>query len=84
MHDFTSVAEAEASLRAMAERELVVLGERQPGQKEQRWRQLVAEQAEIASHPAPVASSSTPGLAERVSELEARVVRLEAALADLL
>ena len=61
---------------------LVVQLERGPGQKELRWQQLLAEEAEpTARH----ASVSLPGaMADRVAELEARVAKLEAALADLL
>jgi hypothetical protein len=83
LHEFASVTAAEIGLRTLAERELVELTERQPGQKEQRWRQLVAEQAEVSpsSHSGGAPSG---GLADRVAELEARVARLEAALADLL
>ena len=68
--------------------------ERRPGQKEQRWRQLLAE--EVASDAArsnwadPLSGSGEESpaigasLRDRVADLEQRVIRLEAALADLL
>ncbi|MCU1504662.1 MAG: hypothetical protein JWM12_4016 [Ilumatobacteraceae bacterium] len=83
MHDFASTTAVDVTLRTLAERDLVELMERQPGQKEQRWRQLLAEQAEI-THIASAGGTSSGGMADRVAELEARVARLEAALADLL
>ena len=61
----------------------VQLLDRQPGQKEARWQQLLAEEAEPAAGliaPAGVAGST----ADRLAQLEARVARLEAALGDLL
>ena len=88
LHELGSIGEAEAGLRAMAERGLVELMDRQPGQKEQRWCQLVAEQAETTPAAPRLASgapaAADPGLGDRVAELEARVARLEAALAELL
>jgi len=87
MHPFESLDEVETTLRRLAGRDepQAVLLERQPGQKELRWQQLLAEEAEIVPRHAPVATSAQPSpLVTRVDELEARVARLEAALADLL
>ncbi len=83
-HEFGSVDDVEAALRALAARDEphVVQLERMQGQKELRWQQLIAEEAEHAPRAAAVTPSG--GLADRVAELEARVQRLEAALADLL
>jgi len=83
-HAFRTPEEVEDTLRALAsgDEPLVALLERAPGQKELRWRQLLAEEAEP---PARHAAASPPGaMAERINELEARVARLEAAIADLL
>lgn len=61
---------------------MVVQLERSPGQKELRWQQTLAEEAEPTARHAAV---SPPGaMTERISELEARVARLESALGDLL
>jgi uncharacterized protein len=88
-HPFTSVGEVEDTLARLAARDepLTVHLERQPGQKEARWQQLLAEEAARPEAPAGGYSSPSerePGLRNRVDELEARVLRLETSLADLL
>jgi len=84
-HDFRSVDEVDDILRELAagDAPLVVQLERAPGQKETRWQQLLAEEAEPVAR-AHAAVAPVGGLADRVNELEARVARLEAAIADLL
>jgi uncharacterized protein YceH (UPF0502 family) len=84
LHDFGSVEAVEAMLREMADAEepSIELMQRSPGQKEVRWRQLIADEAVVA--PRALAPAPAGGLAERVATLEARVATLEAALADLL
>ena len=85
LHPFESAAEVDASLHALAGRDLVRLLDRQVGQKEQRWQQLIAEEAEPVATPSAVTPSSVTGsMADRVAQLEDRVAKLEAALADLL
>ena len=82
-HRFGTPESVEDVLRELAAVGRVQLLERQPGQKEARWQQLIAEEAEptvAAASTAPIAGS----VAERVVQLEARVARLEAALEDLL
>lgn len=83
-HDFPSVDAVDDALRGLAARHepMVVQLERMSGQKELRWQQLVAEEAEFV--PRAVATAPAGGLSDRVAELEARVARLEAALAELL
>lgn len=87
-HVFGSIDEVEATLRSLAsdhssaEGPMVVLLERATGQKELRWQQRIADEAEHT--PRVYAISPAGGLSERVAELEARVATLEAALADLL
>jgi uncharacterized protein len=71
LHRFDSTAEIDETLRGLAERELVVRLERRPGQKEERWSQLLGGDGEAA--PAPV-------MADR---LEERVRRLEEEVAEL-
>lgn len=85
LHGFESPEAVEDVLRQLALADRALLIERQPGQKEARWQQLLAEEAEptslqLSAAPAPVAGS----MADRVARLEARLERLEAALADLL
>lgn len=83
-HAFHSIDEVEVTLRSLAvgEQPFAVQLGRAPGQKELRWQQLLAEEAEPTMRHAVIATSG--GLADRVGELEARVDRLEAALSDLL
>jgi hypothetical protein len=98
MHEFGSFEAVEAALAELAARDEphVVRLERQPGQKELRWRQLIAEETEItvARRVEGSGGSSSGGgsaLSERVGALEAqnaaleeRVAKLEAALQELL
>ncbi|MCX6542694.1 MAG: DUF480 domain-containing protein [Actinobacteria bacterium] len=85
LHNFDNVADVDTCLHQLAERQLVQLIERQHGQKEQRWQQLVAEEAEQSAAPAAITASGLSGsVVDRVAQLEERVAKLEAALADLL
>ncbi|MBK8333338.1 MAG: DUF480 domain-containing protein [Acidimicrobiaceae bacterium] len=97
MHAFESPEAVETVLRELSLRGSVQLLDRQPGHKEPRWQQLLAEEAEPTSVPAGVAGPPRPAgmvagasrrqprrTAERLATLEARVARLEAALGDLL
>jgi uncharacterized protein YceH (UPF0502 family) len=85
LHAFESAAEVEECLRLLAESSLVRLLDRQIGQKEQRWQQLIAEEAEPVAAPAAVVAASVAGsMTDRIAHLEDRVAKLEAALADLL
>ena len=58
LHNFDNVADVDTCLHQLAERQLVQLIERQHGQKEQRWQQLVADEAEQSAAPA---ESEKPG-----------------------
>ena len=71
LHRFDSTAEVDETLRGLAERELVVRLERRPGQKEERWSQLLGGDGEAA--PAPVTADP---LEERVRRLEEEVAEL--------
>lgn len=85
LHGFESAAEVEDSLHQLLDSSLVRLLERQVGQKEQRWQQLIAEEAEQVAGPATVVPAAVAGsMADRVAQLEDRVAKLESALADLL
>jgi len=83
LHPFDSVESVEQALRELTARGMAQLLERQPGQKEARWQQLLAEEAEptVVAQPGVPVSGST---ADRLAQLEARVARLELALEDLL
>ena len=93
LHPFGSTAEVEATLDALAARAtpLVAPVERQAGQKEGRWLQLLEADADArAAATAPtVISPATRGgnrvdeLEERIAALEARVAALVEALGDL-
>jgi uncharacterized protein YceH (UPF0502 family) len=100
LHTFDSLAEVESALRRMAteERDLVREMQRQPGQKENRWMQLLGEESSLQSSspvpsaetasPAPVsrrvAPAVDPDLQDRVVRLEKQVEALEASLERLL
>jgi uncharacterized protein YceH (UPF0502 family) len=98
LHPF-GAGELDATLDALAGRSpaLVERLERQSGEREPRWRQLVAEEAlaaaapvAAAADPEPPSSADRPGEPaaasphpDRVTELEARVADLEARLSRL-
>ncbi len=85
LHPFESAVEVDRCLHELAERALVRLLDRQTGQKEQRWQQLIADEVEhVAASTAVMPSAVAGSMADRVAQLEERVGKLEAALADLL
>ncbi len=51
LHRFESIAEVAQTLDALAQRELVARLERRPGQKEERWAQLLGGEAQGAAEP---------------------------------
>jgi hypothetical protein len=74
LHGFKSTAEVDEVLRGLGQRELVAQLDRRPGQKEERWTQLLGSDAEPAPPvAAPVASDP---LEERVRRLEEQVAEL--------
>src|SRR5437867_6246886 len=80
LHAFESKAHVEQRLARLAERELVARLERRPGQKEERWAQLLGTDAAPAAPSAqrdPVAAT----LEDRVAALEHEVAELKEALA---
>jgi uncharacterized protein YceH (UPF0502 family) len=83
LHRFESIAELAEILDALAQRELVERLQRRPGQKEERWVQLLGGATEYAAtEPEPPAPR--PRGDDRVAEIEARLERLEQALDGLL
>ncbi len=88
MHAFADLGAVHETLERLIGRGLVAILERRPGQKEERYVQLLGEEAEVSdAAPSPV-SMPTPvprtvdGLEERVARLEREVAQLRAALGD--
>ena len=75
LHHFESPADAEIVLEGLIQRELVARQERRPGQKEQRYAQLLG----LPDEDVPQAASDD-SLEARVSRLEAEVRSLQEAL----
>jgi uncharacterized protein YceH (UPF0502 family) len=73
LHRFESTAEVDEVLRGLAQRELVTQLDRRPGQKEERWTQLLGGEVEAPAAPAAV---TTNPLEERVRRLEEQVAEL--------
>lgn len=92
MHAFGSVEDVEDVLISLADRELTVLLERQPGRKEPRWAQRLAAGGVPATGvpagtPVPVEPSSSDEVADlraELAELRREVVRLRAQVELLL
>jgi uncharacterized protein len=82
LHRFESITDVAQTLDALAQRELVERLERRPGQKEERWAQLLGGESHEAA--APELQQFEPREADRVAELEARLGRLEHAFDELL
>jgi uncharacterized protein YceH (UPF0502 family) len=85
LYPFPSTEDVERTLTALAERELVQRQSRRPGQKEDRYVQLLGGETEPAGAPAPSpdayvpappAAAVAPPRDERVDELEERVDHL--------
>ena len=92
MHAFSDLGEVHETLERLIGRGLVAVLDRRPGQKEERYVQLLGEESEEAEAPAvgpPPISLPTPvpravdGLEERVARLEREVAKLRAALGDV-
>jgi uncharacterized protein len=75
LHRFESPAEVDAVLDALSQRELVARLERRPGQKEQRYTQLLGGSEDETEAPAPP-TRDEGSLEARVERLEAEVRRL--------
>jgi len=82
LHRFESIAEVAETLDALSQRELVERLERRPGQKEERWVQLLGGVTEDTA--GPESPEPQPRGDDRVAEIEARLERLEHAFDDLL
>src|SRR5690349_13118052 len=85
LHRFASTGEVAETLDGLAQRELVQRLERRPGQKEERWRQLLGgDSGDEAPEPAAESFAAPAAETDRVGELEARLERLETAFDELL
>jgi uncharacterized protein YceH (UPF0502 family) len=82
LHPFGSIAEVVQILDGLAQRELIERLERRPGQKEERWAQLLGGEIHGAAEPESEQLDSSGD--DRVAEIEARLGRLEHAFDDLL
>jgi len=80
LQGFGSSEEVVETLDALARRELVVRLARRPGQKEERWIQLLG--GETTGDPDEVARRTDDGV-DRIAALEERLARLEAAFDEL-
>ena len=85
LYPFASLADAEVVLGRLAEQELVVRLPRRPGQKEERWQQILGEDspAGSGSDPAPGQPVTSTDAADRLTLLERRVAAVEEQLASL-
>jgi uncharacterized protein YceH (UPF0502 family) len=84
LHPFAGLHEVEGTLERLVERELVARLGRRPGQKEERYAQLLG--GEVDDSPASDAAGPVRArdpLEERVAALEAEVASIRAALSDL-
>jgi hypothetical protein len=73
LYPFPSAEDVELTLMELAERELVVRLPKRPGEREERWAQLLGGDAPSEATPAP---SASPDLEERVARLEREVADL--------
>jgi uncharacterized protein YceH (UPF0502 family) len=94
LHPFVDLAEVEAAVDRLIERDLALRLERRPGQKEQRYMQLLSADAPQAEPPpAPTTLSAAEAAAAETAvppppgppdpSLEARVSELEAAVREM-
>ena len=84
LHRFGSIAEVAESLDGLTQRELVARLERRPGQKEERWQQLLGGDAEPATATEPVAPPAPGEGADRLGAIEERLERLEGAFDEVI
>jgi uncharacterized protein len=78
LYPFPSTDDVELTLMGLAERELVVRLPKRPGEREERWMQLLG-----GDDPASERSETVPVARAAVPDLEARVARLELEVAEL-
>ena len=79
LHPFASADELQETLNGLIERELVARLPRRPGQKEERYSQLLGGETEAPTAP----ERAVPDAPDRLRDLEDRVARLEHEVASL-
>jgi uncharacterized protein YceH (UPF0502 family) len=84
LHRFGSIAEVAETLDGLTGRELVARLERRPGQKEERWQQLLGGEAEPATATEPVAPPAPGEGVDRLGAIEERLEQLEGAFDELI
>ncbi len=84
LHHFADASDVEATLARLDASELVHLLPKQPGQREERWKHLLGEEAtETASaQPAAAEQPQSASLERRLQQLEERLAELERRLAE--
>jgi uncharacterized protein YceH (UPF0502 family) len=83
LHPFGGLPEVEETLERLIGRELVLRLERRPGQKEERYAQLLGGEVDDAAASETARPVRSDPLEERVAALEAEVASLRAALTEL-
>ena len=83
LHSFATLEEVEGTLDGLAERGLVARLPRRPGQKEQRYAQLLGEEGGESAAAEPDDALPTARADASAGTLEARVARLEHLVASL-
>jgi uncharacterized protein YceH (UPF0502 family) len=80
LYPFPSTDDVELNLMELAERELVVRQAKRPGEREERWMQLLG--GEAPAEAPPVVAAASPDLEERVARLEREVAELRERFLD--
>jgi uncharacterized protein len=83
LHHFDSIADVAGTLDGLAQREHVVRLERRPGQKEERWQQLLGGD-DVPPLPTAQPSPAEAGDDDRLATIEERLSRLERSFDELL
>jgi uncharacterized protein YceH (UPF0502 family) len=82
LHAFAGLDDVHVALERLIERGLTRRLERRPGQKEERYLQLMGEGAEESEEPSAPSAPTVDGLEERVARLEREMADLRAAVAE--
>ena len=83
LHHFDSIADVAGTLDGLAQREHVVRLERRPGQKEERWQQLLGGD-DVPPPPTAQPAPAEAGDDDRLATIEERLSRLERSFDELL